>query len=211
MLHQRQNGDLRLDQARLLLLLILNTHHNLRHFRTLDHLHCILIQCSLIHTLPLTPPFFTYTIHRRETPLADLLTNVEEVLDFTNFSHLANVCHPLITALLARREELAVVRRREAHPKPEIPRVLARFFGDGGHGRLLHGHHNLRRIGHHRRIDVHELVVDSHEALLHPVERGQRVQLSAELLHVGLCITASSEEHIHAWNFHTGVHFFCLE
>ena len=137
MLHQRENRNLRLDQTRLLLLLTLASHSHLRQLRLVNHLHRKVLPRLLLHTLPLTPPLFTYSIHIRETPFANALANVVIVLDAAHARHVGDGFDPLRLLRLRRAEKLLVVCRGELDAETEILRI----FGIAG----FPSHHTKHR------------------------------------------------------------------
>ena len=194
---------------------------NLREFRLIDDLHRALLQRFLIDALRFASPSDGYAIDRREATLADLLANVVIVFDLPHLRHIANHIHPILALLLARREELAVISRRKLHAEPVIRRAPIRAVVDPAtdplpagihlHSGLLHGDHDVGRLRVDVRVDVHELVVDSHEVLLHSVEERRCVELSAVFLHVALRLAAAPQPHIHPGNLHSRVHLLVAE
>ena len=196
-------------------------HPNFGEFRFINDLHRTLLQRFLIHTLRLIAFAHSYAIDRRETTLSDLLSNVVVVLDLPHLRHVSDHVHPVLAFLLARREELTVVRRRELHSEAVIPRSAVGSIVDATlrakrrrlqlHSGFLHRHNDVRRLRVDVRVDVHELVVDAHEVLLHPVEQRGGVELSAVLLHIALSLIAALNANVHARNLHTRVHLLVTE
>ena len=137
-LHQRQNRDLRLDQTRLLLRLTRASLIHLRQLRLVNHLHREVLPRLLLYTLPLTPPLFTYSIHIRETPFANALTNVVVVLDATHARHVRDRFDPLRLLRLRRAEEHLVVCRGELNAETEVLRILGVA--------VFSSHHSTHRI-----------------------------------------------------------------
>ena len=196
-LHQRQNRDLRLNQTRLLLRLTRASLAHLRQLRLVDHLHREVLPRLLLHTLPLTPPLFTYSIHIRETPFANALTNVVVVLDAPHARHVRDRFDPLRLLRLRRAEKHLVVCRGELDAEAEILRILGVAGFSSRHSTHRHplAHHRLLQEVHVggvlgvRRVEhEEEVVVHARETVRHRVEARGLVQLAGVLLHLRLHI-----------------------